>query len=172
MDLHFDFCQLGVEIYHFSGSEWRSLWITNLKTFHFFVSSLCLFAGLFIAAKPHYESEIVTTHLQTWWFPNILPSITPHRGCLSSIWRYVSCKFGFRHWNPVMTLVWLAQKTILEGGPMWSSVLEWTNVPDGHRNLAPKKWFGSLEIDFSILPGGFDANECPAGPFLVTVYLK
>ena len=25
-----------------------------------------------IAAKLHYESEIVTTDLQTWWFPNIL----------------------------------------------------------------------------------------------------
>ena len=28
----------------------------------------CIFA-----AKPHYEPEIVTTDLQTWWFPNILP---------------------------------------------------------------------------------------------------
>ena len=60
-----------------------------------------------------------------------------YRGCLSSIWRCVSCKLGLRHSNHAWTVVWLAQKRIPMGGPMWSSVLECSPEADGQAHQRP-----------------------------------
>ena len=71
-----------------------------------------------------------------------------YRGCLSSIWRCVSCKLGLRHSNHAWTVVWLAQKRIPGGVPIWSSVLECSPEADGQAHQRP---LGAFEPSLALV---------------------
>ena len=71
-----------------------------------------------------------------------------YRGCLSSIWRCVSCKLGLRHSNHAWTVVWLAQKRIPGGVTIWSSVLECSPEADGQAHQRP---LGAFEPSLALV---------------------